>query len=818
MPSVGTRPVISTRRSSRVSLPKPSAAALRSDQLSPVSTAKRENDVAERAWPCLLSGGDWRSSTVANGWGRASVGEPAHSHEEERDDKAVDIVYRRKRQRQQKAECISSNSNNGDNKRFGIVFSRQKRNKRPKLAPSNQILENGMKDQEQPHEERRVARLVLVVLVENRENIPRIFLGFLLSVLRWMRRNSGARIRRLISLLLNGPIGRVFSNNGVQFLSAREGKDGDFVPPHFGLCKLYSPNESIPILSLNFSSLPFYFVSLNLQFSLSSLYISPFLKKPSVSTTDNDDDDDDDDDYHCETKPLKIKIKPILRIQTCSIKPQNNDSSKTNPLSSPLPEASRTSRTFSSSSSFKRHHQKKRTTTPNSNRNHSSKPKPYFSLNSHRPKPLIIPPDDSSQSGIDSDVSTTPSQSRHKRSGFGSGSGSGSLKSPVMRIHERLALSEAKQNIDSVRLKANILVTLEDRCYREDDVILSIENSSDSDNNDWLICVTLQDSSKFRHKPSEMRPCVVNRFTHAYMWTVDDVMRLEFIEKIDWLIFKELHSECRLRNSQVRVKVKEIGPVQIPIPGVVEVENYEAESRLDRPFILPELYLKVKGDEVERIMEKEGAVYEADSGDERWIEGFNSNNDESEGETRVRVSMEEFEGLVSLFEKDAYVNVNNINENDNIDGVVERCKELERADADVVAAVFEYWMRKRGTKGGAPLIRFFQGVKNRNKRVEWCQKPYLKKKRSFKRQRSQITRLKSEPFFHDWAEEEANRRAQEAEAAANRACQLAIQMRNRAQALMEQADLATYRSFMAVRIADAKFRVSDDDLDPFPLP
>jgi len=95
------------------------------------------------------------------------------------------------------------------------------------------------------------------------------------------------------------------------------------------------------------------------------------------------------------------------------------------------------------------------------------------------------------------------------------------------------------------------------------------------------------------------------------------------------------------------------------------------------------------------------------------------------------------------------------------------------------------------------------------------QKPFLRKKRSFKRQRSQAERNQAEwnqagQGKHDLflqAHQEAVRRVQEAEAAASRAAETATQIRTRAQLLMSNADLAAYKAAMALRIAEA-IRVS----------
>ena len=65
----------------------------------------------------------------------------------------------------------------------------------------------------------------------------------------------------------------------------------------------------------------------------------------------------------------------------------------------------------------------------------------------------------------------------------------------------------------------------------------------------------------------------------------------------------------------------------------------------------------------------------------------------------------------------------------------------------------------------------------------------------------------------DNAEEEAAlQRVAQAERAAKQAVETAIQLRNRAQSLMTNAELAAYKSVMALRIAEAA-RISDSSRD-----
>lgn len=60
-------------------------------------------------------------------------------------------------------------------------------------------------------------------------------------------------------------------------------------------------------------------------------------------------------------------------------------------------------------------------------------------------------------------------------------------------------------------------------------------------------------------------------------------------------------------------------------------------------------------------------------------------------------------------------------------------------------------------------------------------------------------------------------RVQEAENAANRAVEFAIHLRNRAQMLMANAELAVYKSVMALRIAESMGASDAPDLASFIL-
>jgi hypothetical protein len=282
----------------------------------------------------------------------------------------------------------------------------------------------------------------------------------------------------------------------------------------------------------------------------------------------------------------------------------------------------------------------------------------------------------------ESDVSTPMGSTRRKRS---------SLKSPVDRMNERLALAEVRQNIDSVHSKANLLIIQADRCWREEGAEVMLELS---DTNKWCIVVKIQGVTRYSLKPSDLRSHVVNRHTQAYIWAVDDAWKLEFTDKWDWLLFKELHVVGRERNSQGK---------PIPIPGVHEVSD-DLEGTVADPFSRPVAdYIRMVDDEVARALSRD-SIYDMDSEDERWLIQLNHAYSNQNSSQREHTSYEDFEMIISIFEKDAYNNPKGIID---LGELISRYPALRKDDN--VHAVYEYWTNKR-SKRAAPLLRIFQVI------------------------------------------------------------------------------------------------------------
>ncbi|GMI70075.1 hypothetical protein like AT5G04670 [Hibiscus trionum] len=352
---------------------------------------------------------------------------------------------------------------------------------------------------------------------------------------------------------------------------------------------------------------------------------------------------------------------------------------------------------------------------------------------------------------------------------------------------------------ESSECSANVLIIEPDRCYREEGAIITLELSASKE---WLLLVKKDNKTRCATKAGKfMRPPSFNRFTRAMIWAGDDTWKLEFLNRQDWIIFKDLYKECCERNapaSTCRV---------IPVPGVCEVSGYEGKPIV--PFRRPDSYIAVVGDEVSRALAKRTANYDMDSEDEEWLKKFNVDFFSGNGHCE-HLSADCFELMVDTFEKAFFCSP------DDESNVTAAADDL--GIRGVVEAVHAYWLKKREHRR-SPLLRVFQG--HQIKKAPVVPQPFLRKRRSFKRQAShgrgkQPSFLQAMAAEHDALEEEnAMDKVEEARAAAIRSIESAILKRQQAQLLMQNADMATYKAMMALRIAEAES--SEDTVGHFLL-
>ncbi|CAL0321254.1 unnamed protein product [Lupinus luteus] len=340
------------------------------------------------------------------------------------------------------------------------------------------------------------------------------------------------------------------------------------------------------------------------------------------------------------------------------------------------------------------------------------------------------------------------------------------------------------EGLDSSHCSANILITESDRCHRVEGAVITLQRPA---SNDWLFEVKKDGLTRCTFKADKvMRPCSCNRYTHVIMFSLDNGWKLEFPNRRDWVVFKDLYKECS--DHSIPATVAKC----IPVPGVHNVSDYADSSSV--PFHRPDTYISANGDELSRSMTRKTANYDLDSEDEGWLSKFNNDFQE-------HVSEDTFELIVDALEKAYFCNPDAFNDEKS---VAIPCQDLGRKE--VVEAVFSYWMRKRKQKRSS-LLRVFQSYQA--KRPPFIPQPVLRKRRSFKRQPSQFGRGKHSIAWQAIAtekdaleEQNALLKIKKAKASAKELKEFALQKRKRAQFLMENADLAIYKATMLVRIAE----------------
>ncbi|KAL4576751.1 hypothetical protein LXL04_012850 [Taraxacum kok-saghyz] len=237
----------------------------------------------------------------------------------------------------------------------------------------------------------------------------------------------------------------------------------------------------------------------------------------------------------------------------------------------------------------------------------------------------------------------------------------------------------------------------------------------------------------------------------------------------------------------------------VPIPGVREISGYEDDKFV--PFRLPESYICSKSDEVSRTLQKSYPIYDMDSGDEEWLKNFN--NDRFLGSECV--SEDTFEKVIDAFERGNYCSPDDYSD---ATSAIGRC--LGLASKEVLEALYKYWITKR-KKRRSPLVRVFQCYRRTRVRKHFT-KTIPRKKRSLRGRKSQYRTGKQIDFIKAMMNEKRSleeaakiyMKVHKTQEDVKRSEAAAIVKRQEAQALMEAADLATYRATMTLRIAEAR--------------
>lgn len=231
---------------------------------------------------------------------------------------------------------------------------------------------------------------------------------------------------------------------------------------------------------------------------------------------------------------------------------------------------------------------------------------------------------------------------------------------------------------------ANVLVTADSRGWRECGACVVLDSNEQEG---ARLCVQFfRETKYFYHANQVMQPGSTNRYTHAMMWRGGRNWSLEFTDRNQWFIFKEMYEECYNQNMRA-ASVK-----NIPTPGVRIVEG-ENMVGFRRSFVRGSRYIRQVGSDIEVALNPSRVIYDMDSEDEEWVLEFN-------GERELTEDI--FEQVMDKCEKLAYMN-------QCTEFTAEQIEELmgDVGPLDVVKEVAGYWSTKRKKKE-MPLIRHLQ--------------------------------------------------------------------------------------------------------------
>lgn len=671
-------------------------------------------------------------------------------------------------------------------KRFGIVYSRKRKRFDLKRKNSDYDRKFGL------HFYRRQRRRTVdgvgkkVFFYLSVVNSSRGLAGVVSTVLRYM---WTAKVG-LIELSQSQLVDSVFASCGIHF--------SRYCPynKRNGFCKIFEAREFIPIFDIDFTSVPLCFVRLHASMWFRSMYLSLTIL---TNTTDQQDEDDSDPDaiyvsskkHSCQSSFLGLLCSKDEDSRTL-----NTPFGASRSTGRVVPNRNgATTRACNRNGVTTRACSRNGVSTRSSSRNgvvtrgcHKRRKR---SLRTRRARNPTLFDRGSEYSVLDfgirrSDVKSTSALHYYEARKFVRNNSS----TDDMKLVKSSLLALGK-DIDTVSCSANLLVVESDRCYRESGACVTLEISS---SNNWLLAVRKDGLLRCYHraeKGNEVKPSSTNRYTYAIVWCVESGWKLEFTERKDWAVFKELFKVCGDRNIVPPSPTK-----AIPVPGICEVSVSSISH--GAAYFRPESYIKTNDDELSRALLKKTANYDMDSEDEEWLNTFNSKLEHAKIDIYVHVTVESFEMMIDSFEKAVFYS-----QDDFTDDIPPANLYLDLDRREVVEAVYSYWIKKRKQKG-VPLPRVFQ---LNEPKTPFFAKPVLRKKRSIKQRHSAKTapsgRGKQLSILQAMTAERNGIEVEEASGAAKRALEVAIMKRRRAQTLMENADLAMYRASMAVRIAEA---------------
>ncbi|GJT46642.1 enhancer of polycomb-like protein [Tanacetum coccineum] len=249
-----------------------------------------------------------------------------------------------------------------------------------------------------------------------------------------------------------------------------------------------------------------------------------------------------------------------------------------------------------------------------------------------------------------------------------------------------------RRNLELVACAANLLKNSGDKGWRECGVRVFLEAA---DHNEWKLAVKCSGELKYIYKVhQDLPPGSSNRYTHAMIWKGGKDWSLEFPDRGQWILFKEMHEECHNRNIRAS-SIK-----NIPIPGVRLIEDLIDDQEV-MPFVRGPWYFSQAKSDVERAMDASHVLYDMDNEDEEWVSGYKASC-EMQGSKDDVISDELFEKVMDMLEKVSYAQKRDHFTPGEIEELIARVSPMQ-----VGKSIYEYWREKRQRKG-MPLIRQLQ--------------------------------------------------------------------------------------------------------------
>ncbi|KAL8139226.1 hypothetical protein V2J09_005247 [Rumex salicifolius] len=248
------------------------------------------------------------------------------------------------------------------------------------------------------------------------------------------------------------------------------------------------------------------------------------------------------------------------------------------------------------------------------------------------------------------------------------------------------------RNMESLSCDVNLLVSTADIGWREEGARVVLEPVDD---HEWQLAVKISKSTRYAYKVNQfLQSVTTNRYTHAMIWKGPKDWSLEFPDRSQWTLFKEMHEECYNRNFRA-ASVK-----NIPIPGVRLIEEND-DHEVELPFVRPSTkYFRQLQTDVDIAMNPSHVLYDMDSDDELWISKIRSSGFENCGTWNISDAL--FENLMDKLEKFAYAKEQGCFTTDELEHLVDEDGPLE-----VIKMIYDHWVEKRRRKG-MPLVRHLQ--------------------------------------------------------------------------------------------------------------